>query len=112
MVTRYTFLSSDFNGVDITGCGQVRIGDNFHSGNECHIMTSIHSYNDGEAIPYDSTSLHKKVEAGDDVWLGNRVIVLGGVCIGGGSIIQVGSVVVSNIPVYSIVGGHPARVFS
>ena len=32
--------------------------------------------------------------------------------IGEGTIIQAGSVVVNNIPKYSIAGGHPAIVFS
>ncbi len=113
-VTKYTFLGSNvnFNGMDITGCGQVHIGNNFHSGSECQIITSMHNYDDGEAIPYDSTNIHKRVEIEDNVWLGNRVIVLGGVCIGEGAIVQAGSVVVSDVSACSIVGGHPARVFS
>ena len=48
----------------------------------------------------------------DNVWLGNRVIVLPGVTIGEGAIIQAGSVVVKDIPKYAIAGGHPAKVFS
>lgn len=39
------------------------------------------------------------------------VIVLGGVTIGEGAIIQAGSVVVSDIPDCAIAGGHPAKVF-
>ena len=42
---------------------------------------------------------------------GSRVIILGGVTIGEGAIIQVGSVVVSDIPDYAIAGCHPAKVF-
>jgi acetyltransferase-like isoleucine patch superfamily enzyme len=38
-------------------------------------------------------------------------MVLGGVTIGEGAIIQAGSVVVSDIPSLAIAGGHPARVF-
>jgi len=47
----------------------------------------------------------------DNVWLGHRVIILGGVTIGEGAIIQAGSVVVKDIPKYAIAGGHPAKVF-
>ena len=65
-----------------------------------------------EAIPYDDTVISKDVVIEDNVWLGNRVIVLPGVTIGEGAIIQAGSVVVKDIPKCAIAGGHPANVFS
>lgn len=54
----------------------------------------------------------KTVIIGDNVWLGSRVIILPGVKIGEGTVIQAGSVVVSDIPPLSIAGGHPCQVFS
>lgn len=102
--------NTNFNGISIEGNGNVFIGDNFHSGQECKIITSFHNYN-GECIPYDSTSIHKDVIIGDNVWIGTRVIILGGVSIGEGAIIQAGSVVVKDIPKYGIAGGSPAIVF-
>ena len=101
----------NFNGMKIQGNGNVVIGDNFHSGIECMIITSIHNYDEGNAIPYDDTIISKDVIIEDNVWLGNRVIVLGGVRIGEGAIIQAGSVVVSDIEKYAIAGGHPAKTF-
>ncbi|MCQ2964441.1 MAG: acyltransferase, partial [archaeon] len=59
----------------------------------------------------DKTVISKEVVIEDNVWLGNRVIVLPGVTIGEGAIIQAGSVVVSDIPKCAIAGGHPAKVF-
>lgn len=73
-------------------------------------MTAIHNY-EGEALPYDKTVIHKDIKIEDNVWLGYRVIVLGGVTIGEGAIIQAGSVVVSDIPKYAIAGGHPCKPF-
>lgn len=110
---RNTHLGSNchFNGLDISGGGQVVIGDNFHSGPECMMITQNHNIN-GKALPYDNTYIHKNIEVGDNVWLGSRVIILGGVTIGEGVVIQAGSVVVSDIPPLSIAGGHPAAVFS
>lgn len=99
-----------FNGMEISGNGNVVIGDNFHSGSECLIITSVHNYN-GSKIPYDETSIDKDVYIGSNVWLGKRVVILGGVTIGEGAIIQAGSCVVSDIPDLSIAGGHPAKVF-
>jgi len=113
-VNKNTILGKNvnFNGMKIKGNGKVIIGDNFHSGQECLMITSFHKYDGGDAIPYDSKeSIDKDIIIEDNVWLGDRVIILGGVKIGEGAIIQAGSVVVSDIPKYAIAGGHPARVF-
>lgn len=100
----------NFNGMNVIGKGNVVFGDNFHSGVECMIITQNHNY-EGDAIPYDSTYIEKDVTIGDNVWFGNRVIVLGGVTIGEGAIIQAGAVVVKDIPPCAIAGGNPATVF-
>ena len=111
--TPKTFLGKNvnFNGMQIGGCGEVHIGDNFHSGVECMMITQSHNY-EGTKVPYDNTYICKDIHIEDNVWLGSRVIVLGGATIGEGAIIQAGSVVVSNIQKYAIAGGHPAKVFS
>ncbi len=112
-VTPNTTLGDNvnFNGMKIQGFGNIIIGDNFHSGIECMIITSIHNYDKGDAIPYDDTIISKDVVIENNVWLGNRVTILPGVKIGEGAIIQAGSVVVRDIPKYAIAGGHPAEVF-
>ena len=112
-VTRKTVLGNNvnFNGMEISGFGRVTIGDNFHSGKGCLMITQVHNYDHGTRIPYDDTYIVRDIMIGDNVWFGDRVIILGGVTIGEGAIIQAGSVVVKNIPAYAIAGGHPARVF-
>lgn len=111
-LTPQTILGKNpnFNGFNIIGKGNVVFGDNFHSGVECMIITQYHNY-EGDAIPYDDTCITKDVNIGDNVWFGNRVIVLGGVTIGEGAIIQAGAVVVKDIPPCAIAGGNPATVF-
>ena len=101
----------NFNGMVIRGSGKVTIGDNFHSGVEILLINSFHNYNNGTAIPYDSTIIHKDITIEDNVWIGSRVIITGGVTIGEGAIIQAGSVVTQDIPKHAIAGGHPAQVF-
>ena len=112
-VTEQTILGKNvnFNGLIIRSHGNVKIGDNFHCGTDCEFITSVHNYDHGKAIPYDNTYIFKDINIGDNVWLGNRVTILGGVNIGEGAIIQAGSVVVNDIPPCAIAGGHPARVF-
>lgn len=111
-VTKNTYIGehSNFNGLRITGKGKVSIGSYFHSGEDIHIITSVHNY-EGKSIPYDTTDIVKDVVIDDFVWIGSHVIILGGVHIGEGAIIQAGAVVVRDIPPYAIAGGNPAAVF-
>jgi acetyltransferase-like isoleucine patch superfamily enzyme len=46
----------------------------------------------------------------DNVWIGEKAIVLKGVTIGEGSIVATAAVVTKDVPDYSIVAGNPARV--
>lgn len=112
-VTNNTYLGQNFNsnGLVIYGKGKVVIGDNFHCGSGCVIMTENHNIK-GKSIPYDNTYIVKKVVIGDNVWLGMGVTILPGVSIGEGAVIQANSTVVSDIGDLAIAGGHPAKVFN
>ena len=98
-----------FNGMYINGSGKVTIGNHFHSGIQCMIISQNHNY-EGEAIPYDNTYVYKNITIKDNVWFGNRVIVTGNVTVGEGAIIAAGSVVCKDVPDCAIVGGNPAKV--
>ena len=45
----------------------------------------------------------------DDVWIGDRALVLSGVKIGKGAVVAARSVVTKDVPPYAIVGGSPAK---
>lgn len=111
-VTKKTILGANvsFNGMSIQGSGEVIIGNNFHSGQNCLILTQNHNY-EGNMIPYDNTYICKKTTIGENVWLGHRVIILPGITIGEGAIIQAGAVVTKDVPDYAIAGGNPAEIF-
>jgi acetyltransferase-like isoleucine patch superfamily enzyme len=47
---------------------------------------------------------------GADVWIGYGSVILAPVRIGNSSIIAAGSVVINDVPPFSIVGGNPAKV--
>ena len=99
----------NFNGMSFQGRGTVIIGDNFHSGIECMMITQNHDYDTGEAIPYGTGFDFKTITIHDNVWLGNRVTITGNTTIGEGAIIAAGSVVCKDVPPYAIVGGNPAK---
>lgn len=102
----------NFNGMNIHGNGRVVIGNYFHSGVDCLLITQNHKYDGGNAIPYDNTKYeYKSIIIEDFVWIGSRVTILPGIKIGEGAIIQAGAVVSSDIPPYAIAGGNPAKVF-
>lgn len=113
IITKNTILGKNvnFNGMKISGSGKVSIGDNFHSGKKCSMITQNHNFDKGTRIPYDSSYIYDNIVIKDNVWLGNNVLILSGVTIGEGVVIQAGSVVVSDIPDFAIAGGHPAKVF-
>jgi|GEM_PF-101594 len=91
--------------------GAVEIGDNVMMGPNCVIITRNHKI-DRTDIPMceQHFSESRPVLIGDDVWIGQNVIILPGVKIGKGSIIGAGTVVPKNIPEYSVAVGNPAKV--
>lgn len=66
----------NFNGMKFVG-GSLTIGDNFHSGEDILILAQNHNY-EGMSIPYDSTYINEDVVIEDNVWVGTRVLVVGG----------------------------------
>lgn len=50
-----------------------------------------------------------KTYVGNDVWIGENVVVVAGVHIGDGSIVAAGSIVVKDVEPCTIVGGNPAK---
>lgn len=52
----------------------------------------------------------KPVVIGDDVWIGERVLILPGVHIGNGCIVAAGAVVTHDASDYAVVAGVPAKI--
>lgn len=49
------------------------------------------------------------IRIGHDVWIGTRVIIMGGVTIGDGAVLAAGAIVTKDVAPYSVVAGVPAR---
>lgn len=60
--------------------------------------------NDIDYRPYSD------IKIGNDVWIGEKCLVMSGVEIGNGAIIAAHAVVTKNVPPYAIVGGIPAKI--
>ena len=58
----------------------------------------------------DAVFPYQRVIIGNDVWIGARAIVKGGVSIGNGAVVGAGAVVTKDVPPYAVVGGVPARI--
>lgn len=54
--------------------------------------------------------LKAPVSIGNDCWIGQRTILIGGITIGDGAVVMAGAVVTKDVPPYAIVGGVPAKV--
>lgn len=50
------------------------------------------------------------VEIGNDVWICQDVIIIGGVKIGDGAVVGAGAIVTKDVPPYAIVAGVPAKI--
>lgn len=50
------------------------------------------------------------VKIGNDCWIGERAMIIGGVQIGDGAVVLAGAIVTKDIPAYAIAGGVPAKV--
>lgn len=88
---------------------EIRCRDRVQIGARCAISWDVQILDTDyhEIVGLPST---KPVTIGDDVWIGTRAVILKGVSIGNGAVVAAGSIVCSDVPARSVVGGNPARV--
>lgn len=91
---------------DITVGNNVLIGSS-----SVFINSDDHVYDEIGKLMWESGRGDKyNIQIEDDVWIGHGAIVLTPTKIGRGSIVAAGSLVLKDVPAYSIVGGVPAKV--
>ncbi len=98
-------------GINAHLSGKITLGDYVMMGRDVVIMTRNHEFSRTD-IPMAQQGFREErpVVIGNDVRIGDRVIILAGVHVGEGTIIGAGSVVTKNIPSYVMVAGIPAKV--
>ena len=95
---------------------QIAAGVEFIMNGANHQMNALSTYPfyvlGWEQEPPDMADLPVKgnTVVGNDVWIGQNVTILPGVCIGDGAIIGAESVVAGDVAPYTIVAGNPARL--
>jgi acetyltransferase-like isoleucine patch superfamily enzyme len=94
----------------IRGQGGVVLGDYVYTGSLVQILAVNHVFDDLHTPIKEQGITAQGITIGDDVWLASGVIVLDGVNIGRGSVVGAGSVVIEDLPPYSVAVGSPARV--
>jgi maltose O-acetyltransferase len=95
-------------GGSIAAAESVRIGARCLIGTHAIIMDNdFHRIEPERRLEWPES---KPIVIEDNVWIGARVIVLGGVTIGEGSCIGAGSLVIEDVPPRSLAVGVPARV--
>ncbi|MGU5846192.1 CatB-related O-acetyltransferase [Aeromonas hydrophila] len=124
-IGKYTYIAGYANINNCTIGSFCSIADGVRVGVGAHPLNLISThpalYSIKTIFPYkliddsiiDSLPSHeesKRINIGNDVWIGTDSIILDGVNIGDGAVIAAGSVVTKDIPSFAVVGGVPARV--
>jgi tetrahydrodipicolinate N-succinyltransferase len=83
------------------------------------LLGGNHDYRLPSTYPFDSLVLRDRqdvpatkggIVVHDDVWIGQKAMILSGVDVGQGSVIAASAVVTRDVEPYSIVAGNPAKV--
>ncbi|MBE6903292.1 MAG: CatB-related O-acetyltransferase [Ruminococcaceae bacterium] len=82
----------------------------FHTPSKIQCMTSYVDTQFFSTTKYADEKRKINIIIGNDVWIGYRATIMGGVKIGDGAIVAAGAVVTNDVPPYAVVGGVPAKV--
>ena len=83
---------------------QITIGDYVVLGHNVEFYTSDHDPDDPGFARRDAP-----INIHDRAWVGSRVMIMKGVTIGEGAVVAAGSLVMEDVPPYSIAAGRPAK---
>jgi len=94
----------------IAGQGGVKIGSYVIIGPDVKIFSENHIFESLEIPIKEQGEVRKGVIIEDNCWIGAGAIILDGVTIGKGTVVAAGAVVSKSFPVYSVIGGVPAKL--
>jgi acetyltransferase-like isoleucine patch superfamily enzyme len=90
----------------------VRIGNDVTIAKDVSLISGDHGFSGvGKRINEQTMKkTNNPIDIQDDVWIGEKAVILKNVTIGRGSVVGAGSVVTKSVDPYSIVAGNPAKV--
>jgi acetyltransferase-like isoleucine patch superfamily enzyme len=108
MIGNHVYLNRFFNA---TSASKITIKDYVICGSNVSLLNYDHGWQDiHKDISSTPLLVHGEIEIGTQTWIGNNVVILGGVSIGRHCVIGAGSIVTKDIPDYSVAVGNPAKV--
>lgn len=124
-VGKYTYGHTEINHISLRG-GEYKIGNFCSIASNCKIYTGRGGHRKEFVSTYPFGAIYNNIfpnnfskllveDKGNviienDVWIGQNVTIMPGVCIGSGSIIANNSHVIKSCEPYSIIGGNPAKI--
>jgi acetyltransferase-like isoleucine patch superfamily enzyme len=103
-----TFLNL---GVMVAAAELVEIGDYCMFANGCFITDASHRFDDPvKPVPWQGFTSTGPTRVASNVWCGAHVVITSGVTIGERCVIGANSVVITDIPPFSVAAGAPAKV--
>lgn len=98
----------------ITACNKITIGDGLLTGRYVYIGDNAHgglSWEEADIVPVKRMLRSKgEIMIGRNVWIGDKVTILGGVTIGDNVIVAANAVVTKSVASNCVVAGIPAKV--
>lgn len=94
----------------IGASGGITIGHNVLMAPNVTVLSEEHAYDDVHREIKSQGVRHAPTVIQDDVWLGTRVVILGGTTLSRGCVVAAGSIVRHDVASFTIVAGVPARV--
>ena len=110
MVGAITIGSCSRIGLGNTIIGPVSIGNNVNLAQNITVSGLNHNYTDPNKIIISQGITTFEIIIEDDVWIGANSVILAGVSIGKHSVIASGSIIVQNVPAYTVVAGNPGKI--
>lgn len=94
----------------IDATGEIEIGDDVSVAHGSTILSSNHIYKDIDIPIKDQGMENRRTIICNNVWLGAKSTILGGVVIQSGNVVAAGAVVTKNFEKNSVLAGVPAKI--
>ncbi|MDY0933056.1 acyltransferase [Chryseobacterium sp. CFBP8996] len=94
----------------LDGYGGIEIGSNTSIAHGVSIMSSSHTFDNNQKNIKDQVVDKKRTIIGENVWIGAKSMIMGGIYVNNRAIIGASSVVTKSVSENTIVGGNPAKI--